>query len=132
MDESSWPKVRAGDVAAGAAEKKSASGTPKQHRTSLSAATGEVLTRFARRHPSDLRHHEYNQTWRRWESLSVLCQVRAVHVHHVLPTAVRLFLEHFHEFPLVGYTRSTLGLGHGREPVVSHVVGQVSPAFDRV
>jgi hypothetical protein len=37
-------------------EKKSASGTPKRHRASLSAATGEVLTRFTRRRPSDLRH----------------------------------------------------------------------------
>jgi len=37
-------------------EKKSAPGTPKQHWTSLSAATGEVLTRFARQRPSDLGH----------------------------------------------------------------------------
>src|SRR4051794_32409227 len=40
-------------------EKKSAPGTPKRHRTSLSAATGEVLTRFTRRRPSDLGQREY-------------------------------------------------------------------------
>ena len=44
----------------GRREKKSASGSPKRHRTSLSAATGEVLTRFTRRRPSDLRHPQYN------------------------------------------------------------------------
>ena len=41
--------------------KKSAPGTPKRHRTSLSAATGEVLTRFTRRRPSDLGHGEYRR-----------------------------------------------------------------------
>ena len=35
-------------------DKESAPGTPKRHWTSLSAATGEVLTRFARQRPSDL------------------------------------------------------------------------------
>jgi hypothetical protein len=43
----------------GRREKKSASGSPKRHRASLSAATGEVLTRFTRRRPSDLRHQQY-------------------------------------------------------------------------
>ena len=46
----------------GRREKKSASGSPKRHRASLSAATGEVLTRFTRRRPSDLRHQQYNST----------------------------------------------------------------------
>ena len=40
--------------------KKSAPGYPKLYQTSLSAATGEVLTRFARRHPSDLGQAELN------------------------------------------------------------------------
>src|SRR4051794_34665347 len=40
--------------------KRNAPGTPKRHRTTLSAATGEVLTRFTRRRPSDLRHPQYN------------------------------------------------------------------------
>ena len=43
------------------AEKENASGTPKRPRTSLSAATGEVLTQFTRRCPSDLRHEEYSR-----------------------------------------------------------------------
>src|SRR5688500_1700935 len=43
-------------------EKKSAPGSPKRHRATLSAATGEVLTRFARRRPSDLRHLAYSRT----------------------------------------------------------------------
>ena len=41
-------------------KKESTPGTPKLHRTSLSAATGEVLTRFTRRRPSDLGHPEYS------------------------------------------------------------------------
>jgi len=40
----------------GSEKKQSAPGYPKRHRTSLSAATGEVLTRFARQRPSDLGH----------------------------------------------------------------------------
>ena len=39
--------------------KKSAPGTPKRHRTSLSAATGEVLTRFTRRRPRTWGKGEY-------------------------------------------------------------------------
>jgi hypothetical protein len=54
-------------------KKKSASGTPKRHRTSLSAATGEVLTRFARRRPSDLRHLEYNRLGTLRESVRYQC-----------------------------------------------------------
>ena len=46
------------------AEKKSASGTPKRHRASLSAATGKVLTRFTRRHPSDLGHLKHSNEGR--------------------------------------------------------------------
>jgi hypothetical protein len=38
-----------------------APGTPKRHQTSLSAATGEVLTRFARQRPSDLGHVKPNR-----------------------------------------------------------------------
>jgi len=40
---------------------KNAPGTPKRHRTSLSAATGEVLTRFARQRPSDLGRAKYSR-----------------------------------------------------------------------
>ena len=39
----------------------SAPGDPKRHRTSLSAATGEVLTRFTRRRPPDLGHPQYSR-----------------------------------------------------------------------
>ena len=41
--------------------KKNAPGSPKRHRTSLSAATGEVLTRFARQRPSDLGRRQYSR-----------------------------------------------------------------------
>src|SRR5215813_267764 len=44
--------------------KANAPGTPKRHRTSLSAATGEVLTRFARQRPSDLGRAKYNPSRR--------------------------------------------------------------------
>ena len=54
----------------GRREKKSASGSPKRHRASLSAATGEVLTRFTRRRPSDLRHQQYIPGAPRMELLS--------------------------------------------------------------
>jgi|RhiMetdeSRZDD1v2_1073273.scaffolds.fasta_scaffold523868_1 hypothetical protein len=48
---------------------KNAPGTPKRHRTSLSAATGEVLTRFTRRSPSDLGHPKYSKPGRWTEPL---------------------------------------------------------------
>lgn len=38
--------------------RRSAPGSPKLYRTSLSAATGKVLTRFARRYPPDLGRRE--------------------------------------------------------------------------
>src|SRR6476660_334305 len=68
--------------------KKSASGSPKRHRASLSAATGEVLTRFARRRPSDLRHPQYN----RHHNPSESCHGRSPQ-HGALP------LQHLPELP---------------------------------
>src|SRR6185312_3040294 len=118
----------------GRREKKSASGTPKRHRASLSAATGKVLTRFTRRRPSDLRHAEYNPGLPRGESVGLVLEgeVGAIHVYHVLPAAIGLLSEDLDEFALVRHAWGTLGLGHRGKAVVAPVVGQVTPSLNGV
>src|SRR3954471_24938291 len=78
--------------------KKSAPGTPKRHRTSLSAATGEVLTRFTRRRPSDLGQREYTG-------------VEGEMVGGRGPVRPRARLPHYRPLPLL-HLAQLPGLGH--------------------
>ena len=81
---------------------KIAPGSPKRHRTSLSAATGEVLTRFARRHPSDLGHPKYSKPDTGTEPLLPGRRIRAVHVDQVAPASILLPLQNLQKLSVLG------------------------------